>query len=199
MTSTVLSPALQLVFFRLNGCRLVNFLWTWNCLLTVHFKSGVRWSLHSPEGTRAGVGREGQEVHQRLHQELWGGSGRGQAQGDLLQIRQNHFIQSGKLSVSKLFVEFGKKILGFDQFVYKARNFCLICWILTVVLIFTFLGPNSETSFLLLTSRLNWFLWNETLPSGGHFVNSDVQIPSSNVTLKLVSFFTKNIPCDLKM
>ena len=50
----------------------------------------------APQGAREGAGREGQEVHQRLHQELWGGSGRGQAQGDLLQIRQNHFIQSGK-------------------------------------------------------------------------------------------------------
>ena len=54
------------------------------------------FQVRAPQGARDGAGREGQEVHQRVHQELWRGPGRGQAQGDFLQIWQDHFLQSGK-------------------------------------------------------------------------------------------------------
>ena len=38
---------------------------------TIFFlNAGIRWKVHSPEGTRKGTGRKGQAVYQRVREEL---------------------------------------------------------------------------------------------------------------------------------
>merc|ERR1719400_2934857 len=59
-------------------------------------EEGLRGQVRAPQGEGEGAWREGQEVHQRVHQELWRGPWRREAQGGVLQVWQDHLLQSGE-------------------------------------------------------------------------------------------------------